>query len=493
MKKIIYLMLVMVSALAFVGCGQKDPDTDSTKSIAEDGYTVETIANLNAQAEDSVVVKFRIPFGTTIQSAIREFADEFELLYPSVKIEIDVVSGYTDMKKATIEDIQGGEAPTMTVGYPDHFAEYLITNSIISLDKFIESEEVGYTDEELDDFLPGYISENRQFDKKGTYVGLPFNKSTEALYYNKDFFKEFNLKVPTTWAEFEEVSAEIFTIVNKIVEEQEKETDPEKKKTYSWLGDIKANLNNGEFIPCFYDSGGNMFTTIIHQFGGEYTEAVYKSNGIVDVQRGLLKFDTSSKSIEGLSYLQNLANKNYINLPDAWELTYGSSALCAGKAIMNIGSTGGSSYYSDAICNIDVAPIPYKDEDHKYVIQQGTNVCIMSQASDLEKLAAWLFIKYMLTPENTATFAVATGYMPVRASAYEEQDYLDFLDSPAIAAKVHKATSQYSQNGWNYFVDAAWAGSADVRTECETAVAQILVDKTDISKALADAKGRIGQ
>lgn len=483
MKKIIYLMLVMVSALAFIGCGSND-DTETNKSIAEDGYTVETIENLNAQNEDSVVVKFRIPFGTTIQNTIREFADEFEVLYPSVTIELDVVSGYTDMKKATIEDIQGGEAPTMTVGYPDHFAEYLITNSIISLDKFIESEDprIGYSEEELEDFLPGYISENRQFDKKGTYVGLPFNKSTEAMYYNKDFFEEFNLKVPTTWDEFEEVCAQINTIVAGI-----------ENGKYSWLGDIKTNIANGEFIPCFYDSGGNIFTTIIHQFGGEYTEAVYKSNGIVDVQRGLLKFDTNSKSLEALSYLQSLADKNYLNMPDAWELTYGSSALCAGKSIMNIGSTGGSSYYSDSICEIGVAQIPYKDEDHKYVIQQGTNVCILSQASDLEKLAAWLFIKYMLTPENTATFAVETGYMPVRASAYEEQDYLDFLDSPAIAASVHKATSEYSKNGWNYFVDAAWAGSADVRTECETAVAQILVDKTDIAKALADAKGRIGQ
>lgn len=485
MRKLFTLMLVMASAFALIGCGNGDkPDKDTNKSIAEDGYTVETIENLNAQNEDSVVVKFRIPFGTTIQNTIREFADEFEVLYPSVKIELDVVSGYDDMKDATIQDIQGGSAPTMTVGYPDHFAEYLITNSIISLDKFIESEDptIGYTDEELDDFLPGYISENRQFDKKGTYVGLPFNKSTEAMYYNKDFFKEFNLQVPTTWDEFEALCVQINEIVSKLEDGQ-----------YSWLGNIKTNITNGEFLPCFYDSGGNLFTTIIHQYGGEYTEAVYKSSGIVDVQRGLLKFDTNSKSLEALAYLQNLANKNYMNLPEAWELNYGSNALCAGQSVMNVGSTGGSSYYSDAICNIGVAPMPYKDEDHKYVIQQGTNVCIMSQASDLEKLAAWLFIKYMLQPEKTAAFAIATGYMPVRSSAYEDQDYLDFLESPAIAALVHKATSEYSKNGWNYFVDAAWAGSSDVRTECQTALAQILVDKTDIAKALADAKGRIGQ
>jgi multiple sugar transport system substrate-binding protein len=116
----------------------------------------------------------------------------------------------------------------------------------------------------------------------------------------------------------------------------------------------------------------------------------------------------------------------------------------------------------------------------------------MAQASDLEKLAAWLFIKYMLQPEKTADFAMTTGYMPVRQSAYELQDYIDWLEGPTNAAKVHKATSQYASEGWEYFVDAAWAGSSTVRNECETAMIQIMVNATDISQALQDAVGRIG-
>ena len=198
MKKLFVLIVTLVAAVALVGCGEPS-GTDA--SIAETKYTVETVENLKAQADDSVLVSFRIPFGTSIQAVIREFADEFEELYPSVKIELDVVSGYDEMKEATIQDINGGVVPTMTVGYPDHFAEYLITKSIIALDNFIEDENVGYTQDELDDFLPGYIKENRQFDNAGSYVGLPFNKSTEALYYNVEFFEEFGLDVPKTWDE----------------------------------------------------------------------------------------------------------------------------------------------------------------------------------------------------------------------------------------------------------------------------------------------------
>ena len=223
----------------------------------------------------------------------------------------------------------------MTVGYPDHFAEYLISKAIVSLDKFIEDPNVGYTTEELADFLPGYVTENRQFDKKGTYVGLPFNKSTEALYYNVEFFQEFGLEVPKTWDEMDALCAQVMEIVKTLEDDQ-----------YSWLGKIKTNLGNGEFIPCLYDSGGNLFTTIIHQFGGKYTESIYKSNGLVDVQRGTLKFNTSNEAFEAMEYLQGLAKKGYVSMPDALELTYGSYAYNVGKAIMNIGSTGGSGYYA---------------------------------------------------------------------------------------------------------------------------------------------------
>ena len=91
MKKLFVLIVTLVAAVALVGCGEPS-GTDA--SIAETNYTVETVENLKAQADDSVLVSFRIPFGTSIQAVIREFADEFEELYPSVKIELDVNQEY---------------------------------------------------------------------------------------------------------------------------------------------------------------------------------------------------------------------------------------------------------------------------------------------------------------------------------------------------------------------------------------------------------------
>lgn len=472
MKKVLALVVFMIACFGLVACG----NNSGTAGFAE--YNVLTVEEL--KAADSVEVSMRVPFGDNIQAEINRMIEEFTVEYPNVTITLDYVGGYTELKKSIIEDINGGDAPTMSVGYPDHFAEYLISNAIIPLDAFINDPNVGYTSDEMSDFIGDYVSENRQFDKAGTYFGLPFNKSTEVLYYNKDFFNEFALDVPATWDELETTTTEIMNIVKGLDDNE-----------YSWLPTIKTDLSKDEFIPMLYDSNGNLFTTSIHQWGGEYTESIYKSNGAVDVQKGTMKFGTNANAKKALEDLQALAQKNCFNLPELWDISYGSNAFNPGKSVMNIGSSGGSSHYSDCVGEVGVAPILYKDADKKYVIQQGTNLCIFSQASDLEKLAAWLFIKYMLTPENTAKFSMATGYSPIRQSAYSLPEYTEFLEGDTTAAKVLQVVSQYTANGWHYFVDAAWAGSSTVRDECGVALSNILVDGAKVQEAIDAAIDRI--
>jgi multiple sugar transport system substrate-binding protein len=49
----------------------------------------------------------------------------------------------------------------------------------------------------------------------------------------------------------------------------------------------------------------------------------------------------------------------------------------------------------------------------------GTNTVILSRARPAQRQAAWEFIKWFTSPEITARWALATGYVPVRRSARE--------------------------------------------------------------------------
>ena len=60
------------------------------------------------------------------------------------------------------------------------------------------TETLGLTDEQKSDFIEAYYNEGRQFGD-GLMYTMPFSKSTEVLYYNKTFFDQNNLTLPTTW------------------------------------------------------------------------------------------------------------------------------------------------------------------------------------------------------------------------------------------------------------------------------------------------------
>ena len=97
MKKIICLILTMVAALALVGCG----GSTGGGSIAENNYTVETVENLKAQADDSVEVSFRIPFTSSLHSCASCVSSH--LVFPAHLVGI-VKRGIT--KTPTVAKIQ---------------------------------------------------------------------------------------------------------------------------------------------------------------------------------------------------------------------------------------------------------------------------------------------------------------------------------------------------------------------------------------------------
>ena len=73
----------------------------------------------------------------------------------------------------------------------------------------------------------------------------------------------------------------------------------------------------------------------------------------------------------------------------------------------------------------------HKTNDQLYY---GTNVAVYNTGTPEEKLGAWLFSKFLSTPENTAYLAQETGYLPARYSAREIPAYKTYLESAPIKA-----------------------------------------------------------
>lgn len=431
--------------------------------------SVEPLRVLEELPEDkNIKVVFWHAFGDELDQYLKEYAEEFKKEYPNVTIEIAKQGGYNDLLSKVSSAILAGIEPTMIVGYPDHITNYLASNAVEPLDQYVNHPKYGI---ELDDFIDSYMRENRAYDNRGTLYGLPFNKSSEALIYNKTFFDQHSLVMPEnpTWDDIVNLSKKIREI----------------------------KQGEDEFAIA-YDSAANSFITLTRQWGGEYT-------GVDNNRRGIIKFD-NPQTKEMLAFFRDLYNKNYFTLPQEWEQDYASDPFKNEKVFMTIGSTAGVRHNipENGKFELGIVPIPQRSDDTKAVIQQGTNLSILKNNSPEEKLAAWLFIRYLTSTEITTDWAIKTGYLPVRESAYTSERYQNFLNLTGefeVPDKPDKELTQ-EQVRWKYlsmtakaayaqrnymFVDQPFIRSAKVRQTVDQLMIEVIVGGVGIDEAIRKA------
>ena len=225
MKKIrwfICSLMVLLLIPTLSGCKKSENLPDFV--IPEGGYD-----------NSKVTIRFYHTMGQPLQNVLNVYIEAFEELYPNITINSLAIGGYDDVRDQIKTELSIGEQANLVYCYPDHVATYNKAKSVIKLDTLMDDTKygLGLTAAQKADFIEAYYNEGKQFGDDKMYC-LPFSKSTEVLYYNKTFFTEHELNVPTTWEEMESVCQAIKVI------------DPKS-------------------IPLGYDSDSNWFITMCEQ------------------------------------------------------------------------------------------------------------------------------------------------------------------------------------------------------------------------------------
>jgi len=398
MKKLFALALIMTSAFLVSACLGPERGRDVEIYIPDEF------------PEEEITLTMWHAFGDANMALLQKIFDDFEELYPNVTVEQLPQGGYDGLRESTVQGIVAGVTPDIVMGYPDHFVEYLEGNALVPLDEYIEHETWG-TD--IDDFVPGFLEENRQY-LDGKQYSLPFAKSTEMVVYNKTVFDyfgiEFSMVEAMTWDEIEDLAAEINWDTDAIEE--------------LVLAQHRATFRDPHLINI--DSAANFFINSTRQWDGGYTTP----------EGEILVDDPNTKAM--LSYFKGLFDEEIVSFPIEWDEQYGSVPFKDGRVLMSQGSTAGTRHNIPdqedgrfGIFEMGIMPAVQKNEvgeGPRSAQQQGPNIAIMADTTDAERLAAWLLIEFMTNAENTAFFAMNTGYVPVRQSAFETETYQDFLD-----------------------------------------------------------------
>ena len=411
--------------------------------------------------------------GSTIEAALNLYAQQFQTLYPNITVNI-VKNGenYDALRQNTVSAIKGGTLPNIVQGYPDHVAEYITNNAVISLAPFIDHATWGFDSavekDAFENILWKYRNENSQYTADGEYYSLPFNKSTEVMIYNKDvvdFLIERGdiTEFPETWQDLFAIAPKFNAVANQFIDQYGARLN----LTASQINEAKTL-----FVPYSYDSEANAFITLLRQWGGSYT-------GIDGQRRGVALYD-SPEARAMLNYFS--VNRNIFTIPQNWGTQYASDIFKKGQTFMTIGSTGGAYYNTPEFLGAGqylfeyaVAPMPYNKDlpQNRTAIQQGTNMSLTNAGTDQQKLASFLFLKFLNSHEVQLDFALKTGYQPTRETVYTSAEYLLFragLEQDGVTPltgenlmRARAANAAAAQSEYLFF-DQAFVGSSAIRT-----------------------------
>ena len=335
--------------------------------------------NIPKNLSENVTITMWHAMGEDKANLIRGYADEFKVLYPNVTVVIPEGTGtYDTLKSNMINAITAGDFPNMVQGYPDHVAEYLNGNAVLNLNPYIYSSDWGLNgDDALTDIIGSYLEENTQYDANGTYYSLPFNKSTEVMIYNKTVLDKLGLAVPQTWQDIVAMAPQI-TAEGKLIAKAKVIAANPTKSEAQLTSEIAAA--QALIVPAAYDSTGNAFITFTRQFGGAYTSIDFSTF------LGNLLWNKNANTFAAMQFLKD--NKTAITLPEFWDQDYASTPFVNQQTFITIGSTAGVTYnVPSSGFEVGVAPVPYNADkpNEKAVIQQGTNISLMSTGTAQQK------------------------------------------------------------------------------------------------------------
>ncbi|HYX66801.1 MAG TPA: ABC transporter substrate-binding protein [Burkholderiales bacterium] len=362
-------------------------------------------AAFNASAVD-LTFYYPIAVGGPLTKVIDGFVAAFEKEHPDIKVHAIYAGNYDDARIKAIAALKAGQPAQMSVLFSIDIYELLEQDLIVAFD------DIGADKKWLSSFYPALMANGTY---KGKTYGIPFQRSTIVMYWNKDAFKEAGLdpeKPPATWNEMEQMAAKL----------------------------VKK------------DSGGNVsrWGVSVPSTGYAYWmfQAFARENGEDLMNKdGNQTYFAKPNVIASLQYWRDLGAKFHVMPEGTIEWGTLRQAFTEGKTAIMWHTTGNLTAVKDsAKFPFGVAILPASKQRGSPT--GGGNWYIFKKSSPAERKAALQFIEWITAPERTAEWSIATGYVGTRPDAYDTpklKEYVSGFPQAAVARDQLKfATAELS-------------------------------------------------
>jgi sn-glycerol 3-phosphate transport system substrate-binding protein len=240
------------------------------------------------------------------------------------------------------------------------------------------------------DFLPRVIS---YFTVQGTQYAMPFNTSGPVLYYNKKAFTAAGLDPSSPPKTLDDVRAAAEKLkANGVSSPLGLKTEPGYFEHWRALANRlyvdKSNGRKARATKTVFDdpTGRQIFTWL---------------SGMVKDGLATTNPDLGTGNFDNLLGIQSGSHAMAFETSAALGTI---SAVLAGGQAPNV--------------ELGVAPFPAPSATAKGgVLVSGGELFMVNKSSPAKQAAAWQFLKFLDQPDSMTTWAIGTGYIPIRKSS----------------------------------------------------------------------------
>jgi sn-glycerol 3-phosphate transport system substrate-binding protein len=333
------------------------------------------------QAQQTTEISFFYPVavGGPITKLIDEYAADFSKDNPAIKVTPIYAGSYQDTIVKALTAHKAGNPPVTSVLLSTDMFTLIDEDAIVPIDGFIK------TAEDKAWFNGFYKAFMLNSQSGGKTWGIPFQRSTVVLYWNKELFKAAGLdpnKAPASWAEMRDLAAKLTVKDASGKVTQYGVQIPSSGFPY-WLFQGLA-IQNG--VAMANDSGN------------------------------AVKFDDPG-TIEALQYWVDLA-KSGVHPPGIVEWGTTPKDFFEKKVAMMWTTTGNlTNVRNNAKFEFGVAMLPAGKKRGSPT--GGGNFYISKKATTAQQEAAFKFAQWMTQPERAAKWSMDTGYVAISEAAYD--------------------------------------------------------------------------
>ncbi len=352
-----------------------------------------------AQAQAPVEVSFYYPIavGGPITKVIDGLAADFEKENPGIKVKAIYTGTYQDSITKALTAVKSNDAPVTSILLSTDMFTLIDEDAIQPFDDVIKTPEDRAW---LASFYPAFM-ENSQTG--GKTWGIPFQRSTIVLYYNKEAFKEAGLdpnRPPATWKEQIEYAQKLT------------KHDASGKVTQWGIQIPSSGFPYWLFQALAIEAGTNLMNSA-----------------------GTQTYYDRPEVIEALTYWVDLVNKYKVHPQGIVEWGTTPKDFFEKKVAMMWTTTGNlTNVKTNAKFDFGVAMLPAGKQRGSPT--GGGNFYLFKKSTPAQREAAFKFIKWMTSPQRAAQWGIDTGYVAVRADAWETpvmKQYVAGFPAAAVA------------------------------------------------------------